>query len=172
MVTSVSSARVSSLMPPMRSRALRRKAPTAPGMVGMQPSTSYMRRSRLKPITYSMCCQAPMRVSRLPTLALPATAPTFGSPKGWTSSRTVAASKTVSPSIITMRSWLALARPRLRAAGLPAFCWRTTRTLGMRRSSTMRAVPSLEPSSMTMTSTGWSLAVSEVTVLTMHFASL
>ena len=36
MVMSVSSASVSSLMPPTRSRAERRKAPTAPGMVGMQ----------------------------------------------------------------------------------------------------------------------------------------
>ncbi|CAM5702471.1 hypothetical protein SGLAM104S_08892 [Streptomyces glaucescens] len=70
----------------------------------MQRSTSYIRRSRLKPITYSMCCQAPMSVSRLPSLALPATAPTRGSPKGWTSSRTVAGSKTVSPSIMTTMS--------------------------------------------------------------------
>ena len=38
------------------------------------------------------------------TFALPATAPTFGSPKGWTSSRTVEGSKTVSPSIITTMS--------------------------------------------------------------------
>ena len=70
----------------------------------MQRSMSYIRRSRLKPITYSMCCQAPISVSRLPTLALPATAPTRGSANGCTSSRTVDGSKTVSPSIITMMS--------------------------------------------------------------------
>ncbi len=104
MVMSVSSARVSSLMPPTASTASRRNAPIAPGMVGMQRSRSYMRRSRLKPITYSMCCQAPMIVLRLPTLALPATAPTSGSAKGCTNCRTVSGSKTVSPSIITTMS--------------------------------------------------------------------
>ena len=58
MVTSVSSASVSSLIPPTSARAARRNAPIAPGTVGMQFSTSYRRRSRLKPITYSMCCQS------------------------------------------------------------------------------------------------------------------
>ncbi len=36
----------------------------------------------------------------------------------------------------------------------------------------MRAVPSLEPSSTTSTSMGWSLATSERTVFSMHLASL
>src|SRR3954453_11228601 len=87
MVTSVSSARVSSLIPPTSASACRRNAPIAPGTVGMQRIASYRRRSRLKPITYSMCCQVATSDSRLPTLTLPATAPTVGSASGCTSLR-------------------------------------------------------------------------------------
>ena len=76
MVRSVSSASVSALTPPTSVSARRRNAPTAPGTVGMHSSTSYMRRSRLNPITYSMCCQRPSSPLRLPTLVLPLTAPT------------------------------------------------------------------------------------------------
>ncbi len=101
-----------------------------------------------------MCCQAPIRLSRLPTLALPATAPIAGSPKGWTSSRTVDDSKTVSPSIITMMSCEAAAMPLLRALDLPPLTLRISRTNGRSISSTMSAVPSVEPSSMTITSIG------------------
>ena len=54
-------------------RADRARAPWA-----CSRSTSYMRRSRLNPITYSMCCQRPRMPARLPTLALPDTAPTAG----------------------------------------------------------------------------------------------
>ena len=49
----------------------------APGTVGMHCKMSYMRRSRLKPITYSRCCQRPSRPRRLATLVLPETAPTM-----------------------------------------------------------------------------------------------
>ncbi len=101
-----------------------------------------------------MCCQAPIRVSRLPTLALPATAPIFGSANGCTSSRTVDGSKTVSPSIITTMSYEAAATPALRALGLPPLTLRISRTNGRFISSTMSAVPSVEPSSITITSIG------------------
>ena len=65
-----------------RGACSRRNAPIAPGTVGVHCSTSYMRRSRLKPMTYSMCCQRPSRPRRLPTFVLPATAPTRGSASG------------------------------------------------------------------------------------------
>ena len=41
-----------------------------------------MRRSRLKPMTYSMCCQRPRMPLRLATFVLPLTAPTAGSANG------------------------------------------------------------------------------------------
>ena len=62
--------------------AERRNAPTAPGTVGMTPSMSYMRRSRLNPTTYSRCCQRPRKPLRLNTLVFPLTAPTSGSASG------------------------------------------------------------------------------------------
>ena len=94
---------MSSLTPPTWVSAERRNAPTAPGMVVMQRSRSVTRRSMLNPITYSMCCQRPISLPRLATLALPDTAPTSGRAKGCTRWRTVAGSKTVSPSIMTIR---------------------------------------------------------------------
>ena len=148
----MSSASVSSLIPPTSARAARRNAPIAPGTVGMQRIASYSRRSRLKPITYSMCCQVATSVRRLPTLTLPATAPTDGSPNGCTNFRIESRSKIVSPSTVTIRSCLASAIPVLRALDLPPLGTRITRTFGSRRLSTSTAVPSVEPSSTTTTS--------------------
>src|SRR5665647_3042117 len=79
----------------------------APGTVGMHSATSNRRRSRLNPTTYSMCCQAPRMPPRLLILVLPETAPILGSANGWIRARTVSGSKTVSPSTMTIRSWLA-----------------------------------------------------------------
>ena len=79
MVRSVSSARVSAARRRRRPERSRRNAPIAPGTVGMHSATSNMRRSRLKPITYSRCCQRPSSPLRLATLVLPLTAPTSGS---------------------------------------------------------------------------------------------
>lgn len=81
-------------------------------------------------------------------------------------------SKIVSPSIITITSWLAAAMPVLSAAGLPALTWRITRTQARRSLATVSAVPSLDPSSTTITSTGWSLATNDLTVAVMVAFSL
>jgi hypothetical protein len=86
--------------------------------------------------------------------------------------RTASGSKTVSPSTITTSSQEAAARPVLSAAGLPAFCCRMTRTPGSRSDSTRSAVPSVEPSSTTITSTGWSEASSDLTAASMPALSL
>ena len=48
--------------------------------------------------------------------------------------------------------------PAFRAAGLPEFACRTSVTPGSPSSSTRSAVPSVDPSSTTTTSTAWSLA--------------
>ncbi|CAM5674678.1 hypothetical protein SALBM217S_10620 [Streptomyces griseoloalbus] len=154
MVRSVSSASVSPLSIPAWRRAETRKAPTAPGTVGMQCSRSYMRRSRLKPMTYSMCCQRPSMPLRLPTLALPAVAPTAGSANGSTRRRTVEGSKTVSASSITTISCEARSTPVLSAAALPRLGVRTTVTPGSSSASAASAVPSSDPSSTTTISTG------------------
>ena len=87
-----------------------------------------MRRSMLKPITYSMCCQRPTILLRLATFALPDTAPTQGRANGCTSVLIVFGSNTVSPSIMTTMSCLACRMPLLSAAGLPALAWRMSRT--------------------------------------------
>ena len=81
-------------------------------------------------------------------------------------------SKTVSPSIMTTISWRAAAIPVFNADGLPPLGLRMTRTSGSPSASTMSAVPSVEPSSTTITSTGWSLATSERTVAAMAASSL
>ncbi len=171
-VRSVSSASVSVDMPPTCSSALRRNAPPAPGTVMIEPVTSCTRRSMLKPTTYSMCCIRPMSSSRLAILTLPATAPTVGSAKGWASRRTVSGSNTVSPSIMMMISCLAARMPAFSALGLPEFFCRSTRTFGMPSDSTFSGVPSVEPSSTTSTSKGWSLATMDRTVASMFLISL
>jgi hypothetical protein len=139
----------------------------------MQFSTSYNRRSRLKPITYSMCCQVATMLLRLPTLTLPATAPTAGSANGCTSSRTESDSRMVSPSTVTIRSCRASAMPVLRAFDLPPLGTRITRTLGRPRRSARIAVPSVEPSSTTTTSmSGWSPPANDRTAASMPSFSL
>ncbi len=168
----MSSARVRALSPPTASSTSRRNAPPAPGTVGIDRVTSYTRRSTLKPTTYSMCCRRASRVSRLAILTLPDTAPTVGSAKGCTSSRTVSGSNRVSPSTMTIRSCAAAATPALSAADLPPLGSRRTRTPGRESRSTTSAVPSSDPSSITRISTGWSLAAAERTVAAMLVASL
>ena len=148
-MTSVSSARVSVLIPPASSMAWRRKAPTAPGTQVMQRSTSSSRRSRLNPTTYSRCCHRPSSPLRFPTLTLPETAPTRGWRSGWTSRRIVWGSKTVSPSSMTRTSYADSSVPVRRAAAFPALGWLITRTRVRPSPRTMSAVPSVEPSSMT-----------------------
>jgi hypothetical protein len=124
-------------------------------------------------MTYSMCCQRATRLCRLPTLTLPATAPTDGSAKGCTRRRTESGSKTVSPSTITTSSWRAAATPALRALAFPPLGLRMTSTLGSPSASTMSAVPSVDPSSTTMTSMpGWSPAASDRTAAAMPSFSL
>ena len=93
----------------------------APGTVGMHPSTSYMRRSRLNPMTYSMCCQRPSRPPRLATLVLPETAPTRSSANGCTRWEIVSGANMVSPSTVTMISPDARAMPALSASAFPLF---------------------------------------------------
>ena len=124
-------------------------------------------------MTYSMCCQRPTMPRRLPTLTLPATAPTAGSANGCTSRRIESGSKTVSPSTITIRSWRASATPVLSAFGLPPSGTRTTRTLPQaERARPCRPVPSVEPSSTTITSTPrWSPTASDRTAAPMPLAA-
>ena len=109
---------------------------------------------------------------RFATRALPATAATAGSANGSTSAATVPGSNTVSPSISTRMSCRAAAMPALSAAGLPELAWRITRTFASARPSTRSAVPSVDPSSTTMISTGWVEAASDRTVASMVFSSL
>ncbi len=145
----------------------------APGTVGMHSSTSNMRRSRLKPKTYSRCCHLPSSPRRLPTLVLPLTAPTAGCASGWMSRNRASGSKTVSASTITTISWDALARPVLSAAALPELGCRITRTRGSSIHVARSAVRSVEPSSITMTSRyGCVEASSEWTVDSMPASSL
>jgi hypothetical protein len=68
--------------------------------------------------------------------------------------------------VITTTSPRAAAIPAFSAAGLPPLGWRITRTPGNRSAATASAVPSVDPSSTTITSTGRSLATSERTVAT------
>ena len=103
-------------------------------------------------MTYSRCCQRPSRPVRLTTLVLPLTAPTSGRRRAGPGGGRVSGSNTVSPSTMTMRSWAAAAMPVLSAAGLPLLAWRITRTLGRPSASTTAAVPSVDPSSTTITS--------------------
>ena len=124
-------------------------------------------------MTYSMCCQREISPRRLATLALPATAPTDGSANGCTRRPTVVGSNTVSPSIMTISSWRAcgdagVERGGLAAVGLPDH----PHVRQSRSASTISAVPSVQPSSTTSTSTGCSLATSERTVAAMFSFSL
>ena len=109
----------------------------------------YARRSRLKAVTYSTCCQSVSSVCRLPTFTVPDTAPTPGSANQRTSRATACRSSWVSASMATTTSPLAARSPWLRADHFPPFAWRITRTP---RASAMLAVASVEPSSTTITS--------------------
>ena len=113
-----------------------------------------MRRSRLKPMTYSMCCQRPSSPPRLPTFVLPATAPTAGSANGWTSWRErVGLEHRVAVDHDDDLVRAAAAIPVLSAAGLAAVGLADQPDAAAGASaSTMSAVPSVEPSSTTTTS--------------------
>ena len=156
MVRSVSSASVSSLTPPTSSRIVRRNAPTAPGMVGMQCPRSKTRRSTLNPMTYSMCCQRAEQTAPVGDLRVAGHRTDRRVRERLDEAGMVSGAKIVSPSIITTSSWRACAMPLLSAEALPPLVWRSTRTPGSPSASTMSAVPSVEPSSTTITSTGWS----------------
>ena len=78
MVRSWSSAKVSAGKPPSSRQRSRRQAPTAPGTTVSVSSADSARRSRFCATIYSSACQRVIMLMRLPTLALPATAPTFG----------------------------------------------------------------------------------------------
>ena len=79
MVRSWSSARVSAGKPPSSRSTSRRQAPTAPGTTVSVSSADSARRSRFCATIYSSACQRVIMLMRLPTLALPATAPISGS---------------------------------------------------------------------------------------------
>ena len=115
-------------------------------------------------MTYSMCCQRATMVVRLPTLTLPATAPTVGSANGWTRRWIASGSTTVSPSTMITIGWVDRAIPALRAAAFPPHGTRTTRTPGRFNAATTAAVPSVDASSTTTTSTSWQLVTRDVTV--------
>ena len=78
MVRSASSATVSVWKPPASRTAETRHAPIAPGTTLTAPMVFKARRSKFWLVMYSRACQRVQRLMRLPTLALPATAPTFG----------------------------------------------------------------------------------------------
>ena len=126
-------------------------------------------------MTYSSACQRVSRLTRLPTLALPATAPTRGSENGPVSRATVSGAKTVSLSSATTTSPRAFSTPRLSAEALPPFALAKMRTRGFLANfsrSTSR-VRSFEPSSTQTTSrTGGSCDSNESTVRAMTPSSL
>ena len=73
----------------------------APGTTVTTSKRSKARRSKFWLVMYSSACQRVHRFTRLPTLALPATAPILGSAKWQTSLDTASAAITVSASMPT-----------------------------------------------------------------------
>ncbi len=139
--------------------AVRRQAPTAPGTTVMTPSADKARRSRFWAVTYSSACQRVIKLTRLPTRALPATAPTSGSSNQRARRPMVSAGNWVSASSATTISPVASCRPRFSARALPPLGKRSSCTRGSRpnAASTAAAVPSVEPSSSTSTSSRFQL---------------
>ena len=95
-----------------------RHAPMAPGTTETQLSSASARRSTFCAVMYSSACQRVSRFTRLPTLALPATAATCGSAKWAARWARAPGSSTVSASITTS-SVCASLRPWFRALALP-----------------------------------------------------
>ena len=153
-VRSWSSASVSSLKPPTSRTSTVRQAPTAPGTTVMQSRSEKARRSMFWLVTYSSACHRVTRLIRFPTLALPATAPTVARASGATRWVTASDSKTVSASMQTMTSPVAIASPALRALAFPPFGLRRRCTRGCwpKAAVATSKVPSREPSSITITS--------------------
>ena len=120
MVRSWSSARVWSLKPPASRTTSRRHAPIAPGTTVMQLSSAKARRSVFWLVMYSMACQRVTRLIRLPTLALPATAPTVGSASGATSAAMLPGGNSVSASRATRISPRGVSQPVVERARLAA----------------------------------------------------
>ena len=111
-----------------------------------------------------MCCQRAISRAGWPPWRCRRRRRPSGRRTAATSRRTVSGSKTVSPSIITMSSWRAcgdagVERGRLAAVGLADHA-----DVGRPRRLAMSAVPSVEPSSTTITSIGMVAATSERTV--------
>ena len=79
------------------------------------------RRSKFWLVMYSSACQRVHRLTRLPTLALPAMAPTRGSLKCGTRCEMASGAMMVSASMPTKISSVTCSRPKLSAAALPEF---------------------------------------------------
>ena len=133
-------------------RADRARAPSA-----CSCSASYRRRSRLKPITYSMCCQRPSRPAPVADLGVAGDrADPAGSANGCTSVATASrledgVAVDHHDDLVRGRAGDAgVERRRLAAVGAGGSPARS----GRPRASTMSAVPSVEPSSTTMISIG------------------
>jgi hypothetical protein len=82
---------------------------------------SSARRSRFCEVTYSTACQRVTRLTRLPTLALPAIAPISASSNQRASRAMVSGSNSVSASSAMTMSPLAISSPWLSARALPPF---------------------------------------------------
>ena len=126
-------------------------------------------------MTYSTPCHLVTRLIRLPTIALPATAPICGSPNQRARRAMVSGSNWVSASSATTISPLATASARLSAWALPPLLRvrRRTRESPPKTRVTISLVPSVEPSSTTITSISASvLSSTRLTELSITLASL
>ena len=133
-----------------------RHAPTAPGTTVIAPSRASARRSRFCAVIYSSACHLVTMFTRLPTLALPATAASLSSAANQRASRAiVSGSNWVSASSAITISLRASASPWFRARALPPFSSVSslTRESPPNARSTTCEVESFDPSSMTITST-------------------
>ena len=74
-------------------------------------------------VMYSSACQRVSQRDRLPTLTLPATAPTVGSTKWRTNLRMASGSISVSASMVTTISVSACDIATFSAAAFPRFTW-------------------------------------------------
>jgi hypothetical protein len=150
----MSSVGISGLKPPTSTTALRRSAATTPETVTTRPQMRCARRSRLMIDENSIACSRARKVSVLRTRGLPVTAATRGASKCGTMWRSICASGSASASRHIRISPRASGIASLSAIALPSLTsLRTRRRRGSARSgASASSVPSLEPSSTTMTS--------------------